>query len=136
LGNDSKIIVVFSPLSCIILSMRGAPPSQLKGEMRMSTYNGWTNWETWKVNLELLDGLDASDLNIEHYTQDEYYEAGQVVEEYVGELISMEYNTDGFVSGIVHGFLQTVNWSELAKGFIDQWVEDHPEEQDEEEEAE
>jgi hypothetical protein len=134
LGIDSKIIVVFSPLSCIILSMRGAPPSQLKGEMRMSNYNGWTNWETWKVNLELLDGLDASDLNIEHYTQDEYYEAGQVIEEYVGELISMEYNTDGFVSGIVRGFLSDVNWSELAKMFIDQWVEDHPEELEEEDE--
>jgi hypothetical protein len=104
----------------------------LTGEMRMSTYNGWTNWETWKVSLELLDGLDASDLNIEHYTQDEYYEAGQVIEEYVGELISMEYNTDGFVSGIVRGFLSDVNWSELAKGFIDEWVENHqPDEVDE-----
>ena len=97
-------------------------------------YNGWTNWETWKVNLELLDGLDASDLNIEHYTQDEYYEAGQMIEDYVGEIISHEYNTDGFVSGIVHTFLNDVNWSELAKMFIDQWVEDHAEEEEESEE--
>lgn len=98
----------------------------------MSTYNGWTNWETWKVNLEILDGLDASDLNIEHYTQDEYYEAGQVIEEYVGEILSMEYNTDGFVSGVVHSFLHAVNWAELAKMFIDQWIEDHqPDEVDE-----
>ena len=103
----------------------------------MSNYNGWTNWETWKVNLELLDGLDASDLNIEHYTQDEYYEAGQVIEEYVGELISMEYNTDGFVSGIVRGFLSDVSWPELAKCFIDEWVANHqPDEVDEEEESE
>jgi hypothetical protein len=109
----------------------------LTGEMRMSNYNGWTNWETWKVNLELLDGLDASDLNIEHYTQDEYYEAGQVIEEYVGELISMEYNTDGFVSGIVRGFLSDVSWPELAKCFIDEWVENHqPDEVDEEESEE
>lgn len=100
----------------------------------MSTYNGWTNWETWKVNLELLDGLDASDLNIEHYTQDEYYEAGQVIEEYVGELISMEYNTDGFVSGIVRGFMSDVNWSEIAKHFIDQWIIDNPVEEEESEE--
>lgn len=98
----------------------------------MSTYNGWTNWETWKVNLELLDGLDASDLNIEHYTQDEYYEAGQVIEEYVQELIALEYNDGGFISGVIQGFLSEVNWSELAKMFIDQWVEDHqPDEVDE-----
>jgi hypothetical protein len=134
LGIDSKIIVVFSPLSCIILSMRGAPPSQLKGEMRMSNYNGWTNWETWKVNLELLDGMDASDLNIEHYTQDEYYEAGQVIEEYVGELIAMEYQYDGFTGGIIRGFMSDVNWSELAKCFIDQWILDNPVEEEESEE--
>jgi hypothetical protein len=114
--------------------MRGAPPSQLKGEMRMSTYNGWTNWETWKVNLELLDGLDASDLNIEHYTQDEYYEAGQIISDYVGEILSPEYTGDGFVGNIVHDFMHSVDWTEIAKHFIDQWIEDHP--QDEEEESE
>ena len=102
----------------------------------MSNYNGWTNWETWKVNLELLDGLDASDLNIEHYTQDEYYEAGQVIEEYVQELIDLEYNggnkSGGFISGVIRGFMSEVNWSELAKCFIDEWVENHqPDEVDE-----
>ena len=103
----------------------------------MSNYNGWTNWETWKVNLELLDGLDASDLNIEHYTQDEYYEAGQVIEEYVGELIAMQYQYDGFVGGIISGFMSDVNWSELAKCFIDEWVANHqPDEVDEEENEE
>ena len=99
----------------------------------MSTeYNGWTNWETWKVNLELLDGLDSSDLSIEHYTQDEYYEAGEVIREFVEEVICHEYEAGGFVTGIVSGFLSDVNWSELAKMFIDQWVEDHqPDEVDE-----
>ena len=103
----------------------------------MSTYNGWTNWETWKVNLELLDGLEASDLSIEHYTQDEYYEAGQVIEQYVDECIGHEFTNDGFVSGIVRGFLSDVNWSELAKCFIDEWVANHqPDEVDEEESEE
>jgi len=103
----------------------------------MSNYNGWTNWETWKVNLELLDGLDAGDLNIEHYTQEEYYEAGQAIEEHVEEWISMEYNANSFVSGIVSGFMSDVNWSEIAKHLIDEWVENHqPDEVDEEEEDE
>jgi hypothetical protein len=26
----------------------------------MSEYNGWTNYETWRVNLELIDGIDAN----------------------------------------------------------------------------
>ena len=99
----------------------------------MSTYNGWTNWETWKVNLELLDGLDANDLNIEHYTQDEYYEAGQAIEEHVEEWISMEYNANSFVSGIVRGFMSDVNWSEIAKHLIDDWVANHQPDETEEE---
>jgi len=103
----------------------------------MSTYNGWTNWETWKVNLELLDGMDASDLNIEHYTQEEYYEAGQVIEEYVGELTAMQYQYDGFVGGIISGFMSDVNWSEIAKHLIDDWVANHqPDETEEETEKE
>lgn len=27
----------------------------------ISEYNGWTNFETWKVNLELIDGIDPND---------------------------------------------------------------------------
>lgn len=97
----------------------------------MTKYNGWTNWETWKVNLELLDGLDASDLNIEHYTQDDYYEAGQVIADYVGELITVEYQYDGFVGGIIHDFLNSVDWTDIARHLIDQWVIDNPVEEEE-----
>ena len=25
----------------------------------MKTYNGWTNFETWKVNLEIFNGWDS-----------------------------------------------------------------------------
>ena len=100
----------------------------------MSTYNGWTNWETWKVNLEILDGMDASDLNIEHYTADEFYEAGQIIRVFVDEIISMEYNTDGFVSGIVHDFLHSVDWTDIARHILGQWIEDHADEEEENEE--
>lgn len=27
----------------------------------MTTYNGWTNYATWRVNLEIFDGTSASD---------------------------------------------------------------------------
>jgi hypothetical protein len=92
----------------------------------MSTYNGWSNWETWKTNLEILDGMDASDLCIEHYSVEEAYEAGQVIQEYVGECIGHEYTYDGFTGGIVQGFLSTVNWTELARGVLEQWTIDNP----------
>ena len=31
----------------------------------MSKYNGWTNWETWKTNLELVDGMTGEDVGMD-----------------------------------------------------------------------
>lgn len=98
----------------------------------MSKYNGWTNWETWKVNLELLDGLEADDLGIEHLSVEDAYEAGSIIRDYVDEIISMEYNSEGFVHGIVQDFLHTVDWVEIARNILDQWATDHPVEDEEE----
>lgn len=28
----------------------------------MSTYNGWSNYATWRVNLEIFDGMTPSDI--------------------------------------------------------------------------
>jgi hypothetical protein len=105
----------------------------------MSTYNGWSNWETWKTNLEILDGMDAQDLGIEHYADgktigtDNIYEAASVIKEYVEELIAMQYQYDGFIGGIVHDFLNSVNWMELARGILEQWAIDNPMEIEDEE---
>lgn len=29
--------------------------------MNRNTYNGWTNFETWKTHLEILDGYESAD---------------------------------------------------------------------------
>jgi hypothetical protein len=100
----------------------------------MSTYNGWSNWETWKTNLEILDGSDAQDLGIDHYTLEEAYEASSIVKEYVEECISHEFTHDGFISGIVYDFINNVNWFELTRGILEQWKIDNPEEVEEDEE--
>ena len=100
----------------------------------MSTYNGWSNWETWKTNLEILDGSDAQDLGIDHYTLEEAYEASSVVKEYVEECINHEFTHDGFISGIVYDFINNVNWFELTRGILEQWKIDNPEEIEEDEE--
>lgn len=94
----------------------------------MSTYNGWSNWETWKTNLEILDGMDAQDLGIDRYPVADAYEAGQVIQEYVGECLEGQYTYDGFIGGIVNDFLNSVNWTELAQGILEQWAIDNPEE--------
>ena len=89
--------------------------------MKDTKYNGWTNWETWKINLEIIGGMDTEDLGIENFTLENSYEAGEIIREYVEELIAMEYNYDGFVGGIIRGFLSEVNWTELASNIIEQY---------------
>ena len=132
--QKGKEISPFIRLSCIILVLDQQPLTKNQGEMRMSTYNGWSNWETWKTNLEMLDGMDAQDLGIDHYDVKEAYEASSIVKEYVEEIIAMQYQYDGFVGGIIYEFMNNVNWFELARGILEQWKIDNPEEVEDSEE--
>ncbi len=52
--------------------------------MKDTTYNGWTNYETWRVNLEVFDGFDPS----EYYSAfdlEDAYELGQSLKAYAEE---------------------------------------------------
>ena len=31
--------------------------------MNDTKYNGWTNYETWRVHLEMIDGTDPADIS-------------------------------------------------------------------------
>ncbi len=62
----------------------------------MSDYNGWTNRETWLVNIWFLDGIE------EPMSADEIE---NMVHEYVGEQA-------GFVSDMMD--LGCIDWIELA----------------------
>jgi len=71
-----------------------------------NTYNGWTNFETWKINLEL--GL--SDGCFKGYT-------GEMLQEIAEELILLEgeVKEGGIAEGIILNFLSEVNWDEIAE---------------------
>ena len=74
--------------------------------MSNDKYNGWTNYETWLVNIELLDGASAKDIWgkqckpdwVETYVKD------------VGRRLS-----EGFDLSCVNTVLSEVNWHELAE---------------------
>lgn len=72
----------------------------------METYNGWTNYETWKVNLEIFDGMTAKDIwGME--CKPEW------LEDYVQEIVNEE--AEGFSLSCVNSFLSAVNWHEIAE---------------------
>uniref|UniRef100_A0A6H1ZQQ1 Uncharacterized protein n=1 Tax=viral metagenome TaxID=1070528 RepID=A0A6H1ZQQ1_9ZZZZ len=74
--------------------------------MEQEKCNGWTNYETWRVNLEVFDGMQP----------DEPMTA-EVCEEYVETMILMENpQTEALMilNGWARCFLEGVNWQEIA----------------------
>ena len=88
----------------------------------MSKYNGWTNYETWRVNLEIFDGFDPRDL----WTGSDKWEAydlGDFLKGYAEELIESS-STEGIALDYALAFLSAVNWREIAKHMIEHFERD------------
>lgn len=78
-------------------------------------YNGWTNYATWRVNLEMFDGLTLDDLNT---VEVEPYEVGQYLKEYAEETIC-SYSKEGLARDYALAFMSDVNWYEIAEHVIE-----------------
>lgn len=83
----------------------------------MSTYNGWVNWETWKTNLELVDGISGEDLGLTPGMDP--YDAGLVIQEHAMEAAG-DWESNSFTSTIVWEFFNQVNWTDIAEHLLEQ----------------
>ena len=88
----------------------------------MSQYNGWMNYETWRVNLEMLDGMTIEDFGYTvRYSDPDDMEklvedlAGSL-EEYVNEQV--EQDSKGFALDLAQSFLSKVDWEEIAEHMV------------------
>jgi hypothetical protein len=82
-------------------------------------YNGWTNYATWRVNLEMFDGGNYS----------EYQWCAESAREFVEEII-YQSTPEGVARDYALAFLSDVNWHEIAEHY-----QDEEDEEEEEEEA-
>lgn len=74
------------------------------------TYNGWTNYATWRVNLEIFDGMSPADIcGARDYDAHELKES---LREYAEELITGD--SDGLATDYALAFMADVNWCEIA----------------------
>lgn len=86
--------------------------------MNNSTYNGWTNYATWRVSLEIFDGLEHEemfDLSLP------VEQLRHVLQDYVEEIINMSIsdpNAPNLAYDYAMSFLSDVNWYELAEHMI------------------
>ena len=85
-----------------------------------TTYNGWTNRETWAIGLHLMDSVVEWIMeDIEEWAKDDTEAAGQVFRELVDEMIEEADLADGFSLLLDLIDISTVNWEELGQHALD-----------------
>jgi hypothetical protein len=80
----------------------------------MTEYNGWTNYATWRVNLEMFDGMVIDPLN--EWSPDPTTFANQLID-WAHDMIE-ETSTEGIARDYALAFLQDVNWREIAQHLL------------------
>lgn len=87
--------------------------------MTQETYNGWTNYATWRVRLEMFDYDGASDNDLDAY------DLGQSLREMAEEMILEQ--AEGLAESYALAFLADVNWYEIAERMIEDYREEEAE---------
>lgn len=110
----------------------GLPLHQTSSIMK---FNGWTNYATWRINLELIDDERWNEyLEEEHWDEDEgqlikddddvLYELAEAMKEDVNEyLFCMEPKSphESLIYDFASVFLEDVSWYEIAKHLLEEF---------------
>ena len=85
--------------------------------MSNTTYNGWTNYATWRVNLEVFDGMDIMDY------LGPCADIGTLsmrMKEYAQNIIEDQTSENSIAQSYALAFLADVNWYEIAKHYYEE----------------
>ena len=85
--------------------------------MTEQKYNGWTNYATWRINLEIFDGWDWWEWGKENPLADEV--CPDFLKDYA-ETIIFELPIEkipNLVESYARAFISDVNWYEIAEHF-------------------
>lgn len=85
-------------------------------------YNGWTNYETWRVNLEFFDGVAWLESMEDCTNVNDYADA---LREIVIE--TMEQEAKGTALSYALAFVNEVNWHEIAQSMMDNYAQESEE---------
>jgi len=87
----------------------------------MSKYNGWTNYATWRVNLEMFDGMLVTDICTSRVPV--VSELKDDLKEFAEHLIEQS-STEGLARDYALAFLSDVDWWEIANHMIADYERD------------
>jgi hypothetical protein len=91
--------------------------------MKNENYNGWTNYATWRINLEIFDGWNPYD----------YYQVSKVdpialaddCKEYAEQIVFEcgDLDPSSLGGSYANAFLNEVNWYEIAQHAYENYKE-------------
>jgi len=96
--------------------------------MTDNTYNGWTNYATWRINLEIFDGLNPIEdwgLEIDERGADDEYakeQLAEALENYAEEVIFEGSEKRNIADSYAEAFLSEVNWYEIARHMLEEYA--------------
>ena len=85
--------------------------------MNDKTYNGWTNYATWLVNLQLFDGVDPRE-QYAHCT--DAYDLGDALKD-TATLYIEDTSEEGIARDYALAFLSDVDWRAIARHMADDY---------------
>ena len=97
--------------------------------MTKETYNGWSNYETWRINLEIFDGVTLEDMNT---VEVDPYNLKDYLQEYAEEIVFLyshigNKTPSSLMENYARAFLSDVNWYEIAEHIIKDHIEENQE---------
>lgn len=95
-------------------------------------YNGWTNYATWKLNLEVFD--DHYSLAGQYENIESVYDLSNLLKEYINEILEQdipECNKNSLALNYAMAFVLEVNYYEIAEKIWEQIKENKKKELEE-----
>jgi hypothetical protein len=93
--------------------------------MENTTYNGWTNYATWRINLEIFDCWSVDD--VKSLTMDDEQlsdsDLAWQLKDYL-EVALGDMSKDNLVLSYALAFISDVNWHEIANHLNNLYTEE------------
>jgi len=80
-------------------------------------YNGWTNYATWRVRLEIFDGFDPSDY-FSAFDPEDVQGLADGLSDYADQVLFECATVEGLAADYARAFLSDVNWYEIAEHMV------------------
>jgi hypothetical protein len=101
--------------------------------MSDKTYNGWSNYATWRINLEIFDDFPVGDLDGTDDAEVDIYSISKQLQEYAEDCIFSGHDSNSpqycnLIEDYARAFLSDVNWYEIAKHLVNDYIAENQDE--------